>query len=138
GSDGDLRLDEYLALGGVENIIKDKIGELLDPDPDRRKQQLALLRTALIPWMVTINPQNDEPMRRVARRSDLPAESLPLVDAFAENRLLTRDERHGEIVFEVAHETLLRQWDELAGWLQDERAALKEADALERQSRGWK
>src|SRR5262249_25647281 len=55
-----------------------------------------------------------------------------------ENRLLIRDQRHNETVIEVAHETLLRQWDVLAGWLQDERAALKEADALERQSREWK
>src|SRR6266550_5792386 len=138
GSDGDLRLDEYIAVGGMENIIKDKIEKVLDPDPEKRKQQLALLRTAFIPWLVTINPQNDEPMRRVARRSDVPAESLPLVDALAENRLLARDQRHGETVIEVAHETLLRQWDVLAGWLQDERAALKEADALERQSREWK
>ena len=69
---------------------------------------------------------------------DLPAESLPLVDALAESRLLTRDQRHDETVIEVAHEILLRKWDVLAGWLQDERAALKEADALERQSREWK
>ena len=138
GSDGDLRLDEYIALGGMGNIIKDKIEKVLDPDPAKRKQQLALLRTAFIPWLVTINPQNDEPMRRLARRSDLPEDSLPLVDALAENRLLMRDQRHSETVIEVAHETLLRQWDVLAGWLQDERAALKEADALERQSREWK
>ena len=138
GSDGDLRLDEYIALGGMGNIIKDKIEKVLDPDPAKRKQQLTLLRTAFIPWLVTINPQNDEPMRRLARRSDLPADSLPLVDALAENRLLMRDQRHSETVIEVAHETLLRQWDVLAGWLQDERAALKEADALERQSREWK
>jgi WD40 repeat protein len=138
GSDGDLRLDEYLGLGGMGNIINDKIEKVLDPDSEKRKQQLVLLRTAFIPWLVTINPQNDEPMRRLARRSDLPVDSLPLVDALAENRLLTRDQRHGETVIEVAHETLLRQWGALAGWLQDERAALKEADALERQSREWK
>jgi WD40 repeat protein len=138
GSDGDLRLDEYIALGGIGNIIKDQIAKALDPDPAKRKQQLTLLRTAFIPWLVTINPQNDEPMRRLARRSDLPEDSLPLVDVLAENRLLMRDQRHNETVIEVAHETLLRQWDVLAGWVQDERAALKEADALERQSREWK
>jgi hypothetical protein len=121
GSDGDLRLDEYIALGGMGNIIRGKIEKVLDPDPAKRKQQLALLQTAFIPWLVTINPQNDEPMRRLA-----------------ENRLLMRDKRGSETVIEVSHETLLRQWDVLAGWLQDERAALKEADALERQSREWK
>ena len=77
-------------------------------------------------------------MRRLARRSDLPTDSLHLVDALAENRLLMRDQRHSATVIEVAHETLFRQWDVLAGWLQDERAALKEVDALERQSREWK
>jgi conflict system STAND superfamily ATPase len=86
GGDGDLRLDEYLALGGMGNIIKDKIEKVLDPDPLKRKQQLALLRTAFIPWLVTINPENDEPMRKLARRSDLPEDSLPLVDALVENR----------------------------------------------------
>jgi hypothetical protein len=138
GSHGDLRLDDYIALGGMGNIINGKIAEVLDPDPEKRKQQLAVLRTAFIPWLVTINPQNDEPMPRVAWRSELPEESLPLVDALAENRLLTRDQRQGESVFEVANETLLRHWDTLVGWLQDERAALKEADALDRQSREWK
>jgi WD40 repeat protein len=138
GSDGDLRLDEYLALGGLGNIIKNKIESVLDRDSEKRKRQLALLRSAFIPWLVTINPQNDQPMRRVALRSDLPADSLSLVDALAENRLLTRDQRQDKTVIEVAHETLLRQWDVLAGWLQDERADLKEADALERQAREWK
>ena len=85
GSDGDLRLDEYIALGGMGNIIRDKIEKVLDPDPLKRKQQLALLRTAFIPWLVTINPQNDEPMRRLAHRSDLPEDSLSLVDALVEN-----------------------------------------------------
>jgi hypothetical protein len=138
GSDGDLRLDEYVALGGLANIIKNKIESVLDRDGEKRKHQLELLRSAFIPWLVTINPQNDEPMRRMARHADLPADSLPLVDALAENRLLTRDQRNGETVIEVAHETLLRQWDVLAGWLQDQRAVLKEADALERESREWK
>ncbi|MEA3209883.1 MAG: hypothetical protein QOE70_2940 [Chthoniobacter sp.] len=138
GNDGDLRLDEYLTLGGLESIINNQMKEVLLSDPEIRKQQLALLRTAFIPWLVTINPQNDEPMRRVARTSDLPPESLTLLNDLAKKRLLTCGQRHAETVFEVAHEALLRQWDVLAGWLRDERAALKEADALERQSREWK
>jgi WD40 repeat protein len=53
-------------------------------------------------------------------------------------RLLLSDQRQGEAVIEVAHEALLRQWELLSAWLQDERANLKEADALERQTRDWK
>ena len=47
------------------------------------------------------------------------------------------DERDGEIVVEVALESLLRQWDALADWLRIEAADLKHADNLERAARAW-
>ena len=102
-----------------------------------RAGQLNLLRAAFIPWLATINPDNDQPMRRVARYSDLPDESRPLIDALVEKRLLVRDERDGQVVVEVALESLLRQWDELAGWLREERQHLKIADDIERNTTAW-
>ena len=47
------------------------------------------------------------------------------------------DERDGEVVVEVALESLLRQWDALAEWLRVEAADLKDADNLERAARAW-
>jgi hypothetical protein len=49
-----------------------------------------------------------------------------------EKRLLVKDTRDGRTVVEVALESLLRQWRELAAWLRDEAQDLKDADALER------
>ena len=138
GSDGNLRLDEYVALGGLDKIVKNKIESVLAGGGERRNQQLALLRSAFIPWLVTINLRDDQPMRRVARRSDLPADSLPLADALAENRLILRDWRQGEPVMEIAHDALLRQWELMSHWLEEERAALKAADAIERQACDWR
>ena len=50
----------------------------------------------------------------------------------------SRDERDGEVVVEVALESLLRQWDSLADWLRIEAGDLKDADNLERAARAWR
>ena len=76
-------------------------------------------------------------MRRLARWDKLPAASHPLIQAMVEKRLLVKDTRDGQVVVEVALESLLRQWRELAAWLRDEAQDLKDADALERAANDW-
>jgi len=95
------------------------------------------LRSAFVPWLATVNPDSDQPVRRVARWADLPAESRPLLKGFVARRLVVTDTRDGEVVVEVALESLLRQWDELATWLAEERGDLKDADHLERAAAAW-
>ena len=97
-------------------------------DPEQRQAQLDTLHDAFIPWLATINPDNDQPMRRLARWDDLPAASHPLIQAMVEKRLLVKSTRDGQTVVEVALESLLRQWRELAAWLRDEAQDLKDAD----------
>jgi WD40 repeat protein len=137
GSDGDLRLDEYDAMGGMRSVVNHEVDGVLARDPAERQAQLKILQTTFIPWLATINPQNDQPMRRVARRSDLPQESHPLIDALVDKRLLLSDEREGEKVIEVAHEALLRQWDTLANWLRTLSEDLKLSDGVERAADEW-
>src|SRR6478609_9372446 len=45
--------------------------------------------------------------------------------------------RDGHVVVEVALESLLRQWRELAGWLRAQIQHLKDADIVERAAAGW-
>ncbi|GAA1259395.1 nSTAND1 domain-containing NTPase [Arthrobacter pascens] len=137
GGDGDLRLAEYHAMGGMQQVVQHEIDTLLSPGPALRQRQLDLLKSAFIPWLATINPDNDQPVRRMARLSDLPADARPLIDAMVGRRLLVEDERAGETVIEVALESLLRQWQDLAGWLATEQEDLKEADNLERAAAAW-
>ncbi|WP_063813167.1 nSTAND1 domain-containing NTPase [Nocardia anaemiae] len=136
--DGEITLAEYNAMGGLRRVVQCEIDELLAVDSRIRQRQLAVLRTAFVPWLATINPDNDQPMRRAARWFDLPSESHPLLEAFIARRLLVRDERDGEVVVEVALESLLRQWDMLAGWLREQATDLKGADELERAAHAWK
>jgi hypothetical protein len=134
---GELTLNGYDAIGGMNNVVQTEIDAVLARDPRVRQAQLERLHSAFIPWLATINPDTDQPMRRVARLTDLPAHARELIDTLVARRLLVKDERDGEIIVEVALESLLRQWKELAGWLASEREHLKEADNLERAAAAW-
>ncbi|CAI8820069.1 dynein assembly factor with WDR repeat domains 1 [Pseudomonas sp. IT-194MI4] len=137
GSDADLRLDEYERMGGMADVIKDEAESVLSSVPDIYLSQLELLHNAFIPALVAINPINDQPLRRVAAMSDLPAESRPLIRALVDKHLLLSDLREGASVVEVAHESLFRQWDVLVDWLREERLNLKEVDRLEQAVLAW-
>ncbi len=137
GDDGDLTVAEYESMGGMAQVVQTEVDKLLAADPEQRQAQLDTLHDAFIPWLATINPDNDQPMRRLARWDDLPAASHPLIQAMVEKRLLVKDTRDGQTVVEVALESLLRQWRELAAWLRDEAQDLKDADTLERAAADW-
>ncbi len=76
-------------------------------------------------------------MRRIARWADLPERSHALLNAFVGRRLLVKGERDGQVVVEVALESLLSQWDELAEWLRVDASDLRDADAVERAAAAW-
>ncbi|WP_077080585.1 TIR domain-containing protein [Mycobacterium numidiamassiliense] len=137
GGTGEISAADYEAMGGMTDVVKNVIEELLSQYPEGRSAALELLRSAFIPWLATINSLNDQALRRVALESDLPRDGRPLIDAFVAKRLLVRDERDGKVVIEVALESLLRQWDTLAGWLTEERLNLKIADDIERNAAAW-
>ncbi len=133
-----LTLAHYESMGGMHSVVQTEINNLLSADPAGRAAELRSLRAAFIPWLATVNPDNDQPMRRLAHWADLPEESRPLLEKFVSARLLVRDDVDGEVTVEVALESLLRQWDDLAAWLSEEREDLKAADALETAAVAWR
>lgn len=145
GGDGDLRLSEYRHLGGIKGSIEAAVEQVLkaadrnDAIPRDRNARLLLLRQALIPWLAGIDPDTLSPRRLVARMSEIPAETRPLVDLMVEERLLATDRSSetGEVTVEPAHEALLRQWGLLDGWLKQDLAVLSSLEALRRASRDW-
>ena len=86
-----------------------------------RDARLALLRRGLIPWLAGIDPDSGSPRRQKARISEIPEEARALIYLLVEQRLLSTDvaEDTRERTIEPAHESLLRQWGSLQGWLQD-------------------
>jgi WD40 repeat protein len=136
--EGKLTLAAYESMGGMHRVVQTVIDGILADEPAERKTQLEQLRAAFIPWLAEIN-NNDLALRRVARWADIPADSRALLGRFIEKRLLVirGDPYGGEVSVEVAMESLLRQWDTLTGWLDEERENLKKADALERAAADW-
>ncbi|SFO22001.1 WD domain-containing protein, G-beta repeat-containing protein, partial [Nitrosospira briensis] len=95
-SGGDLRLDQYKSMGGMAKVIKTEVESILSSDPGLRKAQLDTLHAAFIPWLATVNPENNQPVRRRARMTDLPPASHVLICALIEKRLLLWDAASGK------------------------------------------
>ena len=144
GGDGDLRLDEYREIGGINGSIEAAVEQALsaaDADPAvprDRAARLAVLRRAFIPWLSGIDPETGSPRRAIARLSDIPEEARPLVKHLIAQRLLATDRSaSGEETIEPAHEALLRQWGLLKGWLEEDFAQLAALEAVKRATRDW-
>ncbi|MGW2660143.1 nSTAND1 domain-containing NTPase [Nocardia tengchongensis] len=134
---GELTVADYTAMGGMAHVVESEIDSILAQDDSERQEQLAQLRAAFVPWLATIAADNDQPLRRIARLTDLPDTSRPLIAAFVNHRLVVQDERGGETTIEVALESLLSEWPALAQWLREEATDLRTADGLDRAATEW-
>jgi WD40 repeat protein len=145
-ADNELTLVGYDKLGHVRGVIDTAVtqafaagvakGEL----PKDAKAQLALARAAFIPHLAQVNAAGQF-VRRVATLGQIPAEARPLIDSFAEQRLLIKDRRKDADgkdvdVVEVAHETLLRQ-PPFSEWLEEDREFLIGKQQLQNDLRDW-
>jgi hypothetical protein len=145
GGDGDLRLTEYRELGGIKGAIEAAIQRALqEADDDRsipqgREARLVLLRRGLIPWPASIDPETGKPERRVAQLPEIPPECRALIDKLVQQRLLITDvdRASGETTLEPVHDAVLRQWDDLQGWLREDTALLIILDCVKRAARDW-
>jgi WD40 repeat protein len=145
GARGSLRLDDYNALGRIKGSIEAAIAEAFvaaDRDsriPRDKDARFVLLRRGLIPWLAGIDPDTGSPRRFKARASDIPEEARPLIDLLIAQRLLFTDVsgETGEMTIEPAHESLLRQWGSLRGWLQEDLVALTGIEMISRAARDW-
>jgi formylglycine-generating enzyme required for sulfatase activity len=142
---GRLMLADYETLGRIRGSIEAAIERALaaaDADPQvprDRAARLLLLRRGLIPWLAGIDPETGIPRRRIARRSEIPAEARPLMQHLIDQRLLATDVAPDtrEITIEPAHEALLRQWGLLQGWLVEDAGLLGVLEGVKRAARDW-
>jgi TIR domain len=143
GAAGRLTLDDYQRLGGVQGSIEAAVARAL-AEPGRmpaipydREAQYTALRAAVIPWLAQIDPESGTPMRRLARREEIPDASHAFVERLIDARLLVADRRDSADVVEIAHESLLRQWPALTAWLDTDAADLIVVEGIERAAAEW-
>jgi hypothetical protein len=123
--------------------VDNEVDDILSTDPTERATQLERLHGVFVYWLVTIDG-DDTWVPRVARWSQLPEASKPLIDALVAKRLLVKERRGvgghgqlGEIVVEVPQHSPLRHWGELTSWLRERRHHLTTAEDLQRRATGW-
>jgi formylglycine-generating enzyme required for sulfatase activity len=143
GAGGTISVEHYEAMGGVAGSIELAFKRALSKPGDEpvipvvRDKQLACMRSAFIPWLARVNLESGLPMRRVARMAEFPENSLAMVKRLIEARLLVADRQSDDVVVEIAHESLLRQWPDLSEWLKDDAEDLKLIESVERAAREW-
>ncbi|TDN61159.1 WD40 repeat protein [Paraburkholderia sp. BL10I2N1] len=149
GGAGNLRVDDYEALGGVRGSIEAAVeSAFVDPGrepavPADKAERERLLREGFIPWLARVDPLTEERKRRVARWDELPEAAHAVLERLIRHRLLLRDRRKVEAgneevtIVEVAHEAVLRQWPTLTTWLDVNADALKTVDAVQRTAQEW-
>lgn len=135
-----LTLEDYRAVGGLRGALSRRAEEVFGrlDDAERDVALQAFLR------LVALGRGAKDSRRRVpvSELTGLEVDTVALsnvLDGFGRSRLLSfdRDPLSGQAVVEVAHESLLWEWERLAGWIDLYRADLHRHDALVRAVREW-
>lgn len=111
----------YEGMGGLNGAIakraEQEFAKLSAP-------QQELLHGVML-QMVRVTPGGVDTRRR-ATRAEIGEDAWRVATLFADARLLVtgRDETSGEDAIEVAHEALIRHWDRLKRWLDEDREFL--------------
>jgi WD40 repeat protein len=143
GDDKKLALAEYDALGDPArglNPIQNSVRLAADEAIARLKpgeQEFAALRDAFVPHLVRVRLDDGKRVRQPARRSELPPDSLRLVGALVEARLLSTRADGGETLVEVTHEALFKAWPTLDTWLSEEQAFLSDLERIRSAHENW-
>ncbi|TBB38562.1 TIR domain-containing protein [Rhizobium ruizarguesonis] len=132
--DNALTLPGYDKIGRLTGVIAKTVAQAFTEAaargevPKDPREQLRLTRSAFVPHLAQVN-STGQFVRRVALHEKIPDDARPLIDRFAEQRLLIRDRRQDVEVIEVAHEALLRQ-PPFSDWLAEDREFLLWHDRL--------
>ena len=138
-SDGVLQLSEYKDFGGINQALKGAVAEAVEscmavePAQKDRQKILQELREVFLGHLVAVNAGSDSAVRRRAPAEGLTARQVALLKVFSAQRLLLEDK--GE--WEVAHEALLRQWEDLRNWIDAAREDLVAINRIEAAAAQW-
>jgi len=126
---------DYDALGGVENAMNTLAQKAYADLPFADKE--AVLRKVFFHLIALTADENGQlvPTRRRTPLADFPHNSpeRALIDHFADARLLVTD---GQAV-EVAHEAILRHWEQLVVWIDQNKGSMAVYRQFERDADVW-
>ncbi len=133
-----LLLSDYEKVGGLEQALSihaDQAFAELGKDPERERVARRLFQSLLDP------SQEQRFIRRPVKVSEVAAICNSTEDLVTDvARVFSREPRHfiferpAEGIIDISHESLMRQWDTLRKWLDEERADVRELRRLVEQA----
>ena len=137
-----LTLSSYVQLGGIQGALAKRAEkEYTQLNPKQKR----LLKSFFILALVASGSDNPN-TRRKATRKELYAvaqENTPevssLIESWISSRLLSghHDTHSGEDIVEITHETLIKKWDRLSSWMQENQELTKKLQQLRNLEQVW-
>jgi len=135
-SNNQLTIAAYNEIGGVEKALANHAEEIYQKLNEDEQNRVKHIFTQLVRF-----GENTDDTRRIATRDEIGAENWQLVTtlANAEARLVVagRDEVKKQPTVEVVHEALIRGWDRLREWMEEDREFRKWQDRLRAEKNVW-
>jgi len=113
--------DAYTAIGGVQQALANHANAVYAEFDEEEREQVRHI------FLKLVRPgQGTEDTRQVAMIRQIPAEYRGLITRLADKRLIVtgRDEESGKETVEIVHEALIRRWQTLRQWIDEERKFL--------------
>jgi WD40 repeat protein len=124
----------YTAIGGVQQALANHADAVYAEFNEQEREQLRHI------FLKLVRPgQGTEDTRQVASVGQIQAEYRELITRLADKRLIVtgRDEERGEETVEVVHEALIRRWQTLRQWVDEEREFLVWQEKLRGRVQEW-
>ena len=124
----------YTAIGGVQQALANHADAVYAEFDEQEREQLRHI------FLKLVRPgQGTEDTRQVAKFGQIAEKYRGLITRLADKRLIVtgRDEEHREETVEVVHEALIRRWQTLRQWVNEEREFLVWQEKLRVLLRQW-
>ncbi len=139
-SNGQLTISAYDEIGGVEKALANHAEEVYNKLDEDEKKQAKHIFTQLVSF-----GENTDDTRRLATRDEIGEENWKLVNKLAsserelEARLVATsyDESKQQPTVEVVHEALIRGWERLRQWMEEDREFRKWQERLRTEKYIW-
>jgi hypothetical protein len=134
--------DRYVAHGGLKGILNEHADELLKGLSEREQRIAQVVFTRLSERDENRYRRSPTPAAALARLADCGAAELErVVSVFSDPSVSFLDRRPlangaGELI-DVSHESLIRQWDRLKGWVDEEAKKVQKFGELARAAKEW-
>lgn len=131
-----LTVEGYDRIGGLAGALARHAEQTWQSVHDQTLARRILLRG------VAPGSRDEADSRRPIHRADLdgmadPDDLRAVLEDLVSTRLLQAQAREDGVVFELAHEALLREWPRLRGWIEEDRAAMVAVGHLREAADSW-